>query len=64
MVINLRRLDKYESNNTGDGQTDGQKRTELRTENIYESVRSNVMTPGVTEYCTLMTRVSRNVIYE
>ena len=54
-------LDKYESNHTYDGQTDGKKRTEVRTGKIYEFVRSNVMTPGVTERWTLMTRVSRNV---
>ena len=30
--------DKYESNNIGDGQTDGQTITEVRTGNIYESV--------------------------
>ena len=47
-------VDKYESNHTGDGQTDGQTRTD-------EFVRSNVMTPGVTERKTLMTRVSQNV---
>ena len=47
MVMNLRGLDKYESNHTGDGQTDGQTRTEVRTINIYEFIRSNVMTPGV-----------------
>ena len=50
MVIILWVLDKYESNNTGDGQTDGQTRTEVRTGKIYEFVRSNVMTPGVTVY--------------
>ena len=38
MVINLRGLDKYESNHTGDGQTDGKTRTEVRTGNIYELV--------------------------
>ena len=47
MVINLRGLDKYESNHTGDGQTNGQTRTEVRTGKIYEFVRLNVMTPGV-----------------
>ena len=57
MVINLRGLDKYESNHTGDGKTDGQTRTDVRTKNIYELVRSNVMTPGVTEHRTLMPRV-------
>ena len=63
MVINLRGLDKYESNHKGDGQTDGQIITEVRTENIYEFVRSNVMIPGVTERRALMTRVSQNVRY-
>ena len=61
MVINLRGLDKYESNHTGDGQTDGQTRTEVRMGKIYEFVQSNVMTCGVTERQTLMTQVSRNV---
>ena len=63
MVINLRELDKYESNRTGDGQTYVQTRMEVRTGNIYEFVRSNVMSPGVTERRTLMTQVSRNVIH-
>ena len=35
MVISFRGLDKYESNHTGDGQTDGQTRTKVRTGNIY-----------------------------
>ena len=38
MVINFRGLDKYESKHTGDGQTDGQTRTEVRTGKIYEFV--------------------------
>ena len=63
MVINLRVLDKYESNHTGHGKTDGQKITEVRTGNIYEFVRSNIMTPGVMKRWTSMTRVSRNVGY-
>ena len=45
MVINLQGLDKYESNNTGDGQTDGETRMEVRTVNIYEFVRSTIMIP-------------------
>ena len=57
-------VDKYESNNTGDGQTDRQKRTEVCTGKIYEFLRSNDMTPGVTEHWTLMKWVSRNVGYE
>ena len=61
MVINLRGLNKYESNHTGDGKADGQKRTEVRTGNIYEFLRSNVVTRGVTERQTLITQVSRNV---
>ena len=61
MVTNLRGLDKYESNHTGDVQTYRQTRTEVRTGNIYEFIQSNVMTPGVTERRTLMTQVSRNV---
>ena len=61
MVINLRGLDKYESNHKGDGKTDKQTITEVYTTvKIYESVRSNVMTHGVTERRTLMTRVSQN----
>ena len=35
MVINLRGLDKYESNHRGDEKTDGQTRTEVCTGNIY-----------------------------
>ena len=54
-------LDKYESNNTCDGQTDRQTRTEVRTGKIYEFVQSNIMTPGVTKRWTLLTQVSRNV---
>ena len=54
-------VDKYESNHIGDGQTEGQTRTDVRTGKIYEFLQSNVMTPGVTERRTLMTRVSRNV---
>ena len=42
-------LDKCESNHTGDGQTDGKRRTEVRTGKIYEFMPSNVATPGVTE---------------
>ena len=61
MVINFRGLDKYESNHKGDEQKVGQKITEVRTGDIYEFIRSNVMTPGVTERRTLMTRVSQNV---
>ena len=57
MVINLKGLDKYESNNTGDVQTDGQTRTEVCTGKIYKFVRSNVVTCGLTERRTLMTRV-------
>ena len=51
-------LDKYESNHTGDGKTDGQTRTEVCTGKIYKLVRSNVMTPGVTERRTLMKQAS------
>ena len=57
MVINLQGLDKYESNHTGDRQTDGQTITKIRTGKIYKSVRSNVITHGVTERRTLMTQV-------
>ena len=59
--ISKRKLDKYESNHIGDIKKDGQTRTEARTGKIYEFIRSNVMTPGVTERRTLMTRVSQNV---
>ena len=38
MVINLQGLDKYDSNHTDDGQTDGEKRTEVRTGKIYKFV--------------------------
>ena len=38
MDINLRGLDKYESTHTGDGQTDRQTRTEVRTGNICKFV--------------------------
>ena len=47
MVINLQVIDKYESNHTGDGKTNRQTRTEVRTEKMYEFVQSNFMTPGV-----------------
>ena len=43
-------VDKYVINHTGDGQADRQTITEVCTGNIYEFVRSNVMTPGVTEH--------------
>ena len=61
MFINFRGLDKYESNHTGGGQMDGQTRMEVRTGDIYKLVRSNAVTRGVTERCTLMTQVSWNV---
>ena len=54
---------KYESNHTDDVQTDGQTRTEICMRNIYEFVQLIVMTSGVTERWTLMTRVSRNVVH-
>ena len=43
-----KKIDKYESNHTGDGQTEGQTITEVCTGNLYEFVWSNVITPGVT----------------
>ena len=55
MVINLRGLDKYEINNTGDGKTYGQTIMEVLKGKIYEFVRSNIMTPGVMKRRTLMT---------
>ena len=61
MIINFRGLDKYDSNRTGDRQTDGQTITEVRKGKIYEFVRSNVMTPGVTEFRKLITWLSLNV---
>ena len=61
MVINLKRLDKYESNHTDGGQTDGKTRTEVRMGKIYEFLRWNVVTRDVTKRQTLITRVSRNV---
>ena len=60
MVINLRGLDKYESNHTGDGQTDEQTRTEVRTGKVYKFVRSNVVTRGVKKRRTIMTLVIIN----
>ena len=54
-------LDKYGINQIGDGKTDGQTITEVSTGKIYGFVQSNVMTPGVVEHRTLMTRVSCNV---
>ena len=56
-------LDKYEINHTGNGKTDGQKRTEVRTGNIYESVQSNVVNCGVTERHTLITQVIINTFW-
>ena len=56
MVINLRGVDKYESNNTGDGQTDGPTIMQVNTGNIYKFIRSNIVTRGVTERQTLMTQ--------
>ena len=47
-VFNLWGLDKYKSNYTGDGQTEGKTRTEVRTGNIYEFVQSNIVTRCVT----------------
>ena len=44
MVINLVGLDKYDSNHTGDRQTEGKTRMEVRTGKIYALVRSNVIT--------------------
>ena len=37
MVINLWGIDEYESNRTGDGQTDGQTRTRVHMGKIYEN---------------------------
>ena len=39
VVINVQGLDKYESNNIGDVQTDGKTITEVRTGEIYKCVR-------------------------
>ena len=55
------KIDKYEINYTSNLQTNGQTRTEVRTGKIYEFVRSNGITPGVTERRKLMTQVSQNV---
>ena len=49
MVINLRELDRYESNHTGDGKTDRQTRMGGHMVKIYKFVQSNVATYGVTE---------------
>ena len=54
-------LDKYDSNHTDDVETDRKTRTEVCIGKIYEFVRSNFVTPGVTERQTLMAQVSRNV---
>ena len=59
MVINFWGLDKYESNHTGDIQTDGQTRTEVCTGKLHEFLKSNAVTSGITERRILMTRVSR-----
>ena len=59
--INLWGLDKYKSNHTGDGQTNSKTIMEVRTKNIYNFLRSNVVTCGVKERQTLMTRMPRNV---
>ena len=64
MVINLRGLDKYESNHIGDGKTEGKTRTEVSTEKIYKFIQSNDVTHGVTECQILMTRVSWNYGHE
>ena len=42
-------LDKYDSNHTGDGQTNGKTRTEVSTGKIYEFVWFNVVTHGLIE---------------
>ena len=57
MVINLPVLDKYESNHTGDGQTYRKTIIDVLTRKIYKSVRSNVVTRGVTKIRTLTTGV-------
>ena len=49
------RLDKYDINHTGNGQTDGQTRTEVCTGKIYVLLQSNVVTRGVTVRQKLMT---------
>ena len=53
-------IDKFQSNHTGDGQTEGKTRTEVLTVKIYEFLRSNVMTPGATELQALMLQVIIN----
>ena len=63
MVINLRGLDRYESNHTGDGKTDRQTRMGGHMVKIYKFVQLNVVTYGVTERWTLMTWVSRNFVH-
>ena len=60
MVINLRGIDKYDSNNVGDRQTYNQTITKVCTGEIYEYVRSNGVTHGVMERWTLMIWVSHN----
>ena len=53
-------LDKNESNYTGCGQKDRQTRTEILTRKIYEFVKLNAVTRGVTERQILMARVIIN----
>ena len=50
-------VNKYESNHTGDGKTDGRTRTEVHTGKIHEFVRSNVVTRGLMERRTLISGV-------
>ena len=57
MVINFSVLDKYESNHTGDGETDRRTRMEVRTGKIYKFIGSIVVTCGVTECWALITGV-------
>ena len=56
MVINFLGLDKFESNHTGDGHKYEQTMMEVRTGNMYEFLRSNIMNPGGTERRELMPR--------
>ena len=49
--------DKYESNHTGEGQTDRQTITEVISVKIYEFVQLNVVNSGVKKRPTIMTQV-------
>ena len=57
-------IGKYEINHTGDGQTEGRKKTVILMEKMYEFIRSNVVTFCVTERWTLMTGVIIDTLWQ